>query len=229
MEFTSNGRGNMNPQPIFDNEAPQSAPRPPQHHHPLHQPPARRKHIDWATRTVRIELFILLLGCSLILIAISLFLGFNSSSTAEADRVDGSKFQAVFLNGGVTSGNINYSTYFGRIASINDKYIVLQNVYYLVTNTTSNKNQSTDSQLAKLGCEQLHSPYDEMVINRDQVAFWENIQDSGKVAKAIAQYIKQNPNGPNCSDGSSPTKQNTTTTPAPTTTDTTTNTNQTAP
>ncbi|HXY18191.1 MAG TPA: hypothetical protein VEH48_02100, partial [Candidatus Nitrosopolaris sp.] len=38
---------------------------------------------------------------------------------------------------------------------------------------------------------------------RSQVAFWENLQDSGKVVQAIQQYIKQNPNGPNCSQSSS--------------------------
>jgi hypothetical protein len=43
--------------------------------------------------------------------------------------------------------------------------------------------------LAKLGSE-LHAPEDEMRINRDQILFWENLQDSGKVVQAIKNNQK---------------------------------------
>lgn len=193
MDFLTRGRGNPPTQPA--NDMPQAAPQ------ATHQPPphGRRKHIDWTTRTVRIELFIVLLGCALLLVAVSIFLGFSSSSTnSQADRVDTSKYQAVFLNGGVTSGNVVYSAYFGHITALNDKYFVLQDVYYLTADQTKATAAQNTSQLTKLGCDQLHSPYDQMVINRDQVAFWENIKDDGKVVKAIGEYKKQNPNGPKC-------------------------------
>lgn len=149
----------------------------------------RRKHINWAARTVRIELFIVLLGCSLILIAVSLFLGFNNSPGGEFDRVDPNKYQAVFLNGG--DSQQSYSTYFGHIRKLNNDYVVLQDVFYLTS-------QDNSSQLTKLGCQQLHAPYDELVLNRDQVAFWENIRDDGQVVKAIDQFNKDNPTGPPC-------------------------------
>ena len=172
-------------------------------------PPTRRKHIDWATRTVRLELFVLLVGTALLLAALSLYLGFNSGGTgSEFSRVDKSKYQAVFLNGGATSGSVVYSTYFGHIVKMNDKYVVLDNVYYLTTDQTSQNNQS-NPQLTKLGCQQLHSPYDEMVVNRNQVAFWENLKDNGKVAQAIKQYIQQNPNGPNCNASTNNTQNST--------------------
>ena len=164
---------------------------------PVHT--GRRKHIDWAARTVRLELFTLLVGAALLLAAVSLYLGFsNNNLNSEFNRVAKTKYQAIFLNGGVTSGSVLYSTYFGHIVKMSDKYVVLQNIYYLTTDQTSQNGQS-NPQLTKLGCQQLHSPYDEMVINRGQVAFWENLKDDGKVVQAIAQYIKQNPNGPNCS------------------------------
>jgi len=184
MEFTSRGGDRGAPQPA--NTAPRaSAPR--------------RRHIDWATRTVRIELFILLLGCALILAALSLYLGFSSTANSQyKDYVDTSKYQAVFLNGGTTSGSVLYSTYFGHITKINDKYFVLKDIYYLTSTDTSN-GQAGSPQLTKLGCQQLHSPYDEMVINNNQVAFWENLKDNGKVVQAIKQFQQQNPNGPNCS------------------------------
>jgi hypothetical protein len=169
----------------------------------------RRKHIDWATRTVRLELFILLIGAALLLAAVSLYLGFsNNNVSSEADRVAKDKYQAVFLNGGVTSGSVLYSTYFGHVTKMNDKYVVLNDIYYLTTDQ-STQNQS-NPQLTKLGCQQLHSPYDEMIINRNQVAFWENLKDDGKVVQAIKQYKQQNPNGPNCNATTNQTQ-----TPAP--------------
>jgi hypothetical protein len=188
---------------------------PPAQHTPHAQ--TRRKHIDWATRTVRIELFIVLVGSALLLAALSLWLAFGSNSVgSESKRVDNSKYQAVFLNGGVTSGSVSYSTYFGHVTKVNEKYLVLNRVYYLTDQSTQNGQSSP--QLTKLGCQQLHSPYDEMVINRSQVAFWENLQDSGKVVQAIKQFEQQNPNGPNCSQTNNQgTSSPQTTSPSPST------------
>jgi hypothetical protein len=42
-----------------------------------------------------------------------------------------------------------------------------------------------------------------MVINRTQVTFWENLQSTGQVAKAVATFQKTNPGGQKCSDQSS--------------------------
>jgi hypothetical protein len=47
-----------------------------------------------------------------------------------------------------------------------------------------------------------------MVVNRDQVTFWENLQDSGQVAKAVNTFIKQNPTGQKCVDQSSSSNNN---------------------
>ena len=183
---------------------------PPQGTTPVHHTPrgGRQKHIDWAARTVRIELFVVILGSALLLAAVSLYLAFSSNLTSEAKRLDKTKYQAVFLNGGVTSGSVSYSTYFGHVTKLNDKYLVLNDVYYLTDQTT--QNGQSNPQLTKLGCQQLHSPYDEMVVNRSQVAFWENLQDSGKVVQAIKQFKQQNPNGPNCNQQSTSTPSQTT-------------------
>lgn len=207
MEFTP--RGTRGP-------APQPAPAP--HHSPVAS--GKRKHIDWAARTVRIELFIVLVGSALLLAAVSLYIAFSGGVDNEFKKVDKGKYQAVFLNGGVTSGSVSYSTYFGHITKMNDNYVVLDNVYYLTDQSSSQNGQSAASpQLTKLGCQQLHSPYDEMVVNRSQVAFWENIKDDGKVVQAIKQFQQQNPNGPNCSSSSNSSSQSSSTpqTPAATT------------
>ncbi len=114
----------------------------------------------------------------------------------ESSFVDSSKLQAVFLNTG--------QVYFGNVTSMNDKYIVLTNIYYLQTagNGQATTNANSSVSLVKLGCE-LHEPYDKMVINQDQVTFWENLQDSGQVATAVKTFEKQNPDGQKCADQSS--------------------------
>jgi hypothetical protein len=103
---------------------------------------------------------------------------------------------------------------------LNGNYAVLNDVYYLTDQGSASASQAASPQLTKLGCQQLHSPEDEMVINRSQIAFWENIKDDGKVVQAIKQFKQQNPNGPNCSQQSSSNSSQTqpaTTTPPPAT------------
>jgi len=190
MEFTP--RGGRGP-------APQAAPHAAQHV----QSAGRRKHIDWGQRTVRIELFIVLVGSALLLAAVSLYAALSGGVNGEANKINKGQYQAIFLNGGVTSGSVSYSTYFGHITKLNDKYAVLNDVYYLTDQGSSSSQSASSPQLTKLGCQQLHSPEDEMVINRTQIAFWENIKDNGKVVQAIKQFKQQNPNGPNCSQSSS--------------------------
>lgn len=182
MEFMN--RGNRNGQPAGS--------------HVPHQAPAphRSQRGGWLAKLARAELFVVIVGSALLLAAIALYLGFGGNLNGEARKVKDTKFQAVFLNGGVTSGSVTYSTYFGHVTALNDDYVVLKDVYYL-TDAQTQEGQS-NPQLTKLGCQQLHSPEDEMIINRSQVAFWENLEDSGKVVQAIKQFQQQNPNGPNC-------------------------------
>jgi hypothetical protein len=148
-----------------------------------------------------------------LLAAVALYLGFSGTpTTSESKQIDTSKYQAVFLNGGATSGSVAYTTYFGHVTKLNGSYLVLKDVYYLTTANSTDQSQAANPQLTKLGCQQLHSPYDEMVVNRSQVAFWENLQDSGKVVQAIKQFKQQNPNGPNCSANTSSSTNSTTNT-----------------
>ena len=117
----------------------------------------------------------------------------------ESKYVDNAKLQAVFLNTG--------QVYFGHIKTLNSRYFVLSNIYYLQTSNASGSSSSSSTAnsnvtLVKLGCE-LHEPFDQMVINRDQVTFWENLQSGGQVAKAVSTFQKDNPNGQKCSDQSS--------------------------
>jgi hypothetical protein len=188
--------------------------------------PTRRKHVDWAGRTVRIELFIVLTGSALLVAAVCLYLGISGTPTSsESKQIDTSKYQAVFLNGGATSGSVAYTTYFGHVSKQTSSYYILKDVYYLTTASSTDQSQTVNPQLTKLGCQQLHSPTDQMVINRNQVAFWENLQDSGKVVQAIKEFQRQNPNGPNCNANNSSSTNSTTNTQTTTPTNSSTKTN----
>jgi hypothetical protein len=135
----------------------------------------------------------LLVAILLVFVAITVF---TSNRNSEQGFVDNNKLQAVFLNTG--------QVYFGKISTLNNKYFVVKNIYYLQTSSgaqTAAAASNTSVSLVKLGCE-LHEPYDQMVINASQVTFWENLQDNGQVAKAVATFQKQNPSGQKCSDQS---------------------------
>lgn len=160
---------------------------------------------SWGARTVRFELFVVIVGAALLLAAVALYVGLSGGTAGESKIVDKNKYQAVFLNGGATSGSVAYTTYFGHVTTLNDKYFVLTDVYYLTTDQTS-ATGAANPQLTKLGCQQLHSPLDKMVINRSQVAFWENLNSDGKVVTAINQFKQQNPKGPNCTAANSTTQ-----------------------
>jgi hypothetical protein len=163
---------------------------------------------------------VLLVAVSLLVLAVIGILVTSNLNRGEGGYVDSGKYQAVFLT--------NDQVYFGKVSELNSKYLVLNDIYYLRTQSTdANAQANNNVSLVKLGCE-LHKPYDTMVINRTQVQFWENLQDSGQVATAVKQYQKTNPNN-TCSDttsgaapsssvqGSTPAAPTTPTTPAPTT------------
>lgn len=138
---------------------------------------------------------ILLFSVTLLIVAVVAFVSFggNKQTRAEGKFVDTSKFQAIFLNGG--------QVYFGKILNLNDKYVRVSNIYYLKVDQKVQPNQGTTSSsdvtLVKLGCE-LHGPSDQMLINREQVVFWENLKSDGQVAKAVDQFVKANPDGQKC-------------------------------
>jgi hypothetical protein len=99
----------------------------------------------------------------------------------------------------------------------------MSNIYYLRVNQQvqpdQQANSANDVSLVKLGCE-LHGPQDSMVINREQVIFWENLKEDGQVAKAVEEYVKANPDGQKCDQqqeagNNSGATNNTNTTPAP--------------
>lgn len=142
----------------------------------------------------------------LIALAISFFYG---PSGGEAKLVDKNRLQAVFLNGG--------QVYFGRITTLNDSYIRLSDIFYLRVNQQvqppdKTASQANDITLVPLGCE-LHRPTTEMVINREQVIFWENLKDESAentVPGAVKKFKAANPQGQQCAQPTNQTNTDTT-------------------
>jgi len=153
----------------------------PSQNHAFAAPQSRRRPgpLGW----VALALSTLILA-GLIYVGVRLLTGSEIGPSA----VKTSQFQAVFL----TNGQV----YFGKIKSQSKDSVNLTDIYYLqvqqqVQPEDKNKTAQTDQQLslAKLGGE-LHGPEDSMYINRDQVLFWENLKDDGKVVQAIKNVKK---------------------------------------
>jgi hypothetical protein len=167
---------------------------------------------DKKPNMARVALVSLLFLGTLLVVALVLWISTaNDSNSSSSKFVNDKQLQAVFLNNG--------QVYFGNIVpkNSNSKYLDLKNIYYLRTDSSSTAAATTSANnisLVKLGCE-LHGPTDEMLINVSQLTFWENLKSDGQVAKAIATYKQQNPNGQSCSTASSST--GTQTTPSATT------------
>jgi hypothetical protein len=158
----------------------------------------------------RIGVFAAVLAVVILLVGICLLIYSNNNDTrdTESSYIKGDKLQAVFLETG--------QVYFGNISILNNNFLVLNHIFYLQTTsgsssstTTTTNTSGSDVTLVKLGCE-LHMPYDQMVINRSQVTFWENLKSSGQVAKAVAKYNADNPNGQTCSTQTSAASTSTT-------------------
>lgn len=114
------------------------------------------------------------------------------SSTAGV--IDSDKYQAVFF----TNGQV----YFGKLKSLNPDYMVLTDIYYLQAKTDSNEEgnpqkataeDASNVQLVKLGSE-IHGPDDEMIVNKDQILFFENLKKNSNVSTTIANYQAQQKN-----------------------------------
>lgn len=110
------------------------------------------------------------------------------NTTSNAIKPD--LYQALFLSNG--------QVYFGKLTNVGEKYVKLTDIYYLQVqqavqppdNKAKDQQQQPQVSLAKLGNE-LHGPEDSMWVNRDQVLFWENLKNDGKVVKAIQENAKK--------------------------------------
>ncbi len=196
MDFMNHGnrpvQQNTNGQPATNGFGPiNDGPKPPQ------KPAKSSDKAKW----IRVGQFAFLVALVVLVVAVVFSIATGDKKTVttnsvEASKVKSNQLQAVFLNGG--------QVYFGKISAVNSRSLTLDTIYYLRVNQqvqpgqTDNAN-ANDISLVKLGCE-LHGPEDTMVINREQIVFWENLKTDGQVAKAVEEYNKANPNGQKCNE-----------------------------
>lgn len=146
---------------------------------------------------------VLLVSIAILVGALAGYFAFGNNGD-EGQYVNKNEYQAVFVNVNGTSGG---QVYFGHIQNLTSNYIDLTNVFYIQNQSSSSSSSNNAYTLVKLGCE-LHGPEDQMIINRSQVYFWENLKATGQVTQKISQYYKDNPNGQNCSQSSNSSSTN---------------------
>lgn len=114
----------------------------------------------------------------------------REQQTASAQQIKTDSVQAVFL----TNGQV----YFGHIRQADPLTITLEDVFYLQADQELQSGEAVDGasssgslSLVKLGSAEVHGPEDTMIINREQVLFWENLEEDSQVSQAIAEYDAQ--------------------------------------
>ena len=108
---------------------------------------------------------------ALVLVLVFLAVKTNSNLDNFDSIADPDTYQAVFLT--------NDQIYFGHLKNISPDYLILSDVFYVKIN------EGGTGQLVKLGAGEPHGPRDEMIINQDQVLFWENLKPDSQVIKTI--------------------------------------------
>lgn len=198
MDFANRGTRPVNAETVSVNNSPAG------------QSHKRSKKLN--LKVTKIMAIVLLFSATFVAVAIIALFAFGGSKE-ESSYIKKGQYQAVFLNGG--------QVYFGKIGSYTGKYLTLTDIFYLRVNQQVQPGQTTasnDVSLAKLGSE-LHGPEDQMVLNRSEVQFWENLKDDGQVVKAITEY-KKNPSAATtapATDSGTGNQQQTNTTPTTTT------------
>lgn len=118
-----------------------------------------------------------------ILIAVIVCGGFYLFYEEDDLPKDLGEWQAVFLSDG--------QVYFGHLTKNNDKFYLLQNVYYLKYSSAIQQDIKSESptatpnlNLIELGGE-IHGPENKMYIAKDKILFIENLTNSSGVVQGI--------------------------------------------
>lgn len=140
---------------------------------------------DWPTTMS--HLAYMCAGLALILVAIQFWLY-------------GLHYNRVFASNTISAVTLmNGQTYFGRLEKFGPRTAVLFNVYYLQVNPTdtpidtttdTTTDDASNVQLKKLG-DDFHQPYDYLIINRDQILYWQHLTTDSPIIAAMAEYDKK--------------------------------------
>ena len=146
--------------------------------------------------------FILLLGVVVVVALLIVLLIFGKGG--EKKYLNTNNYQAVDISVGGSNGGDQI--YFGKITNLSDSFMVIQNVFYIPASQNS-----SNITLEPLVC-QIDTPYDQMIVNRSSVNWWENLQSSSQVVKSITNYEKTATASTTCPTSSNSTSSSNSTT-----------------
>jgi hypothetical protein len=115
----------------------------------------------------------------------------QKTNATASTQIQSETIQAVFL----TNGQV----YFGRITSLTDDLVILDDVFYpkaqKTDQATTNEDASADTiteaggvALRKLGKNEFHEPQDTLYIEPSNILYWENLEKESRVTKGILEY-----------------------------------------
>lgn len=204
--------GNQDPKPQVNFQAQPNFAGP--SHQGIQNKPSKSRSLKKLDMKFLTVVLVVLVGVLVALIIAALL--FYKTNT-ENGYVNTSTYQSVDINvNGSTGGQI----YFGKIVIMNSSYVVMDNVFYLEPGTSSNQ-----FSLNSLTCT-LYNPQNQIVINRSQIAFWENLSAKSQV---VADINKWQTDKLQCASNSSATTSSSTSSTTPSTSSTTPSTSSTTP
>lgn len=141
--------------------------------------PAHAK--DWSRFRKQILIFVILI---FVLVLIFVYVNFWQNgyikNIAQAIKFRGS-YQAVFLSSG--------QVYFGKITELTNKYIVLNNPYYIQISQTKVTEENPQPEMKLIAIkDEFHKPKDFMLIERSSVIFIEELRDNSQIVEIIENY-----------------------------------------
>jgi hypothetical protein len=179
------------PEPAYRQpEPPQPVNEPPK---PVHRAPVQHR-VEKEKKGWLKRLLWPLVVLAVVLLGIAGWLMWSNMNSSGAPGIDSSKYQAVFFENG--------QIYFGKLQPLDADHMKLTDIFYLQSQqsgkdstnpqaSSSDQSANSNMQLIKLG-EEIHGPEDEMIVNKDQVLYYENLKDSGKVAQSIKKFKGSN-------------------------------------
>lgn len=94
------------------------------------------------------------------------------------------RYQAVFMANG--------QVYFGHLHTLSRSYLRLTDVYYLQQQDLTPSDDGGGAaepqfSVIRLG-EEIHQPEQQLILNKDQILYWQNLQQNSRIIEAILQY-----------------------------------------
>ena len=147
------------------------------------------QHTDWPRRMAHLAYLCACLSLILVFVQFSLY---------------SLHYNRIFSDDSITAVTLtNGQTYFGVMEKFGPHTVLLFSVYYLqagdqvtaadtAVDTADLPDTTTESNLKLIKlADDFHQPNDYLVINRDQILFWQHLESSSPILEAMQEYTTQ--------------------------------------